>query len=87
MDIKSTYIISILEVHIMSTKSMSIRIDAVTLDKLHVVADYEGRSCNSQILILIRDCIQKYEESYGIITHGKNLLPVGLVKPSDKNNK
>ncbi|MCD7778458.1 MAG: Arc family DNA-binding protein [Clostridiales bacterium] len=27
------------------------------LDKLHVVADYEGRSANSQILILVRDCI------------------------------
>ena len=37
------------------------------LNKLHVVADYEGRSANSQILILIRDAIEKYEEKRGKI--------------------
>ena len=42
------------------------------LDKLHVVADYEGRSANSQILILIRDCIEKYEERHGEIQIGGN---------------
>ena len=31
----------------MSVKSLSIRIDNEMLDKLHVVADYEGRSANS----------------------------------------
>ena len=41
------------------------------LDKLHVVADYEGRSANSQILILIRDCIEAYEEKHGTIPTGK----------------
>ena len=46
----------------MAIKSVSIRIDSEMLDKLHVVADYEGCSVNSQILILIRDCLQKYEE-------------------------
>lgn len=51
----------------MATKSLSIRIDENMLDKLHVVADYEGRSANSQILILIRDCIEKYEEKHGEI--------------------
>ena len=51
----------------MSTKSLSIRIDEKMLDKLHVVADYEGRSANSQINILIRDCIEKYEEKHGEI--------------------
>ena len=35
-------------------KSLSIRIDEEMLNKLHVVADYEGRSANSEILILIR---------------------------------
>lgn len=48
-------------------KSLSIRIDSDMLDKLHVVADYEGRSANSQILILIRDCIEQYEEKHGTI--------------------
>ncbi len=51
----------------MAIKSLSIRIDTEMLDKLHVVADYEGRSANSQILILIRDCIEKYEERFGAI--------------------
>lgn len=51
----------------MAIKSLSIRIDNEMLDKLHVVADYEGRSANSQILILIRDCIEQYEEKHGEI--------------------
>ena len=55
----------------MATKSLSIRIDETMLDKLHVIADYEGRSANSQILILIRDCIEKYEDRHGEITVGK----------------
>ena len=51
----------------MAGKSYSVRIDSDMLDKLHVVASYEGRSANSQILILIRDCIEKYEEKHGKI--------------------
>ena len=51
----------------MATKSFSIRIDSEMLDKLHVVADYEGRSANSQVLILIRDCIEQYEAKHGAI--------------------
>ena len=56
----------------MAIKSLSIRIEQEMLDKLHVVADYEGRSANSQILILIRDCIEKYEERHGEIQIGGN---------------
>ena len=56
----------------MATKSLSIRIDSEMLDKLHVVADYEGRSANSQILILIRKCIEEYEAKHGEIKIGKN---------------
>ena len=55
----------------MATKSLSIRIDDEMLDKLHVVADYEGRSPNSQILVLIRDLIESYEEKHGEIKTGK----------------
>ena len=51
----------------MAIKSFSIRIDEMLLHKLHIVADYEGRSANSQILILIRDAIEKYEEKHGKI--------------------
>ena len=54
----------------MSIKSLSIRIEQEMLDKLHYVADYEGRSANSQINILIRDCIMKYEEEHGKIEIG-----------------
>ena len=48
----------------MAIKSLSIRIDSEMLNKLHYIADYEGRSANSQILILIRDCIEKYEKEH-----------------------
>lgn len=51
----------------MAIKSLSIRIDEEMLHKLHIVADYEGRSANSQILILIRESIEKYEEKHGKI--------------------
>lgn len=56
----------------MAIKSLSIRIDSNMLDKLHVVADYEGRSANSEILVLIRDAIEQYEEKHGEIRLGKD---------------
>ena len=55
----------------MATKNLSIRIDEKTLHKLHIVADYEGRSANSQNLILIRDCIEAYEAAHGMINLNK----------------
>ncbi len=51
----------------MAIKSLSIRIEDEMLNKLHVISDYEGRSANSQILILIRDLIEKYEKEHGKI--------------------
>ncbi|MCL2375822.1 MAG: hypothetical protein FWC76_00360 [Defluviitaleaceae bacterium] len=51
----------------MAIKSISIRIDSEILNKLHYVAAYEGRSGNSQIVKLIRDCIERYEEKHGPI--------------------
>ena len=51
----------------MAIKSLSIRIEQEMLNKLHVLADYEGRSANSQIIVLIRDAIEKYEEKHGEI--------------------
>lgn len=54
----------------MVKRSLSIRIDDIMLDKIHVIADYEGRSANSQILILIRDCIEAYEARHGEINIG-----------------
>ena len=51
----------------MAIKSLSIRIDDKLLDQLHFVADYEGRSANSQILVLIRDCVNRFEAEHGAI--------------------
>ena len=51
----------------MAIKSLSIRIDEELLNKLHAVADYEGRSANSQIIVLIRDCVAKFEKEHGQI--------------------
>ena len=51
----------------MAIKNLSIRIDDEMLDKLNEIADYEGRSANSQILILIRNCIKEYEQEHGEI--------------------
>ena len=56
----------------MGIKSLSIRIDEDLLDKIHVVADYEGRSANSEINILIRDAVEQFEAKHGeIVLHGK----------------
>ena len=49
----------------MSIKGLTVRIDEELLHKLHIVADYEGRSANSQILILIRDAVEAYEARHG----------------------
>ena len=51
----------------MAIKSLSIRIDEEMLHKLHMLADYEGRSANSQVLILIRDAVEAYEAKHGKI--------------------
>lgn len=51
----------------MAIKSLSIRIDEEMLHKLHMLADYEGRSANSQVLILIRDAVEAFEAKHGKI--------------------
>lgn len=54
----------------MAIKSLSIRIDEDLLHKLHVMADYEGRSANSEIIVLIRRELEQYEEKHGTIEIG-----------------
>ena len=54
----------------MAIRNLTVRIDDKMLDKLHYIADYEGRSANSQILILIRDAIEAYEAKHGEIPTG-----------------
>ena len=51
----------------MAIKSISFRIDETLLNKFHVVASYEGRSANSQIMILMRDCVNQFEKEHGKI--------------------
>lgn len=64
----------------MAVRSVSIRIEQEMLDKLSYVAEYEGRSLNSHILVLIRRDIQNFEKTWGPITGqiGKDVN----VKPS-----
>ncbi len=66
----------------MSVKSVSIRIEEEMLRKLGFVAEYEGRSLNSHILVLIREEIKRFEETYGVIEGSIN--PVVNVKPTRK---
>jgi hypothetical protein len=64
-------------------KSLSIRIEEAMLDKLGFVAEYEGRSLNSHILVLIRESIIAYEEKHGEIKGTIN--PESNVKPPRKS--
>lgn len=66
----------------MAIKSVSIRIEEEMLEKLGFVADYEGRSVNSHILVLIRDNIKEYENEHGQISG--DIHPDINVKPTRK---
>ena len=69
----------------MAIKSVSIRIEEEMLNKLAYVADYEGRSVNSHVLVLIRDSIRKFEDENGAIPAGTGSIPPSdNVKPSRK---
>ena len=67
----------------MAIKSVSIRIEEEMLEKLGFVADYEGRSVNSHILVLIRENIKAFEQEHGDIDGTIN--PAVNVKPTRKN--
>jgi hypothetical protein len=43
-------------------KHLGLRIDSETHEKLKVLAEYEGRSINGEVLYLIRQAIAKYEQ-------------------------
>ena len=67
----------------MAIKSVSIRIEEEMLEKLGFVADYEGRSVNSHILVLIRENIKAFDQEHGEIDGTIN--PAVNVKPTRKN--
>ena len=66
----------------MAIKSVSIRIEEEMLKKIAYVADYEGRSVNSHLLVLIRENIKEFEQTNGIIEGDIN--PDVNVKPTRK---
>lgn len=66
----------------MSIKSVSIRIEEEMLEKLGYVADYEGRSINSHVLVLIRNSIHSFEQEHGTINGA--IQPDNNVKPARK---
>lgn len=66
----------------MAIKSVSIRIEEEMLDKLSYIADYEGRSVNSQVLVLIRQSIKSFEDINGAIDGSTD--PASNVKPASK---
>ena len=66
----------------MAVKSVSIRIEEEMLKKIGYVADYEGRSINSHVLVLIRENIRKFEEENGLVEG--DITPAVNVKPAGK---
>lgn len=66
----------------MAIKSVSIRIEEEMLNKIGYVADYEGRSVNSHVLVLIRENIRKFENEHGSING--SIEPDVNVKPTRK---
>ena len=67
----------------MAVKSVSIRIEEEMLEKLGYVADYEGRSVNSHVLVLIRRNIKQFEEKFWPIEG--SIHPADNVKPPRKD--
>ena len=66
----------------MAVKSVSIRIEEEMLNKIAYIADYEGRSVNSHVLVLIRESIKNFEAENGIIA--STIDPAVNVKPTRK---
>ena len=66
----------------MAVKSVYIRIEEEMLQELAYVADYQGRSINSHILVLIRENIAEFEKANGKI-EGR-IAPTQNVKPTGR---
>ena len=67
----------------MAVKSVSIRFEEEMLRKISFIADYEGRSVNSHILVLVRENIARFEEQHGKIEG--DISPSANVKPPRKS--
>lgn len=69
----------------MKVKGVTIRFSQEMLDKLAYIAEYEGRSVNSHVLVLVRQDIAKFEEEHGKIEG--DISPDVNVKPPRKSNE
>ncbi|MGN0478919.1 MAG: hypothetical protein ACI4GO_05765 [Hominenteromicrobium sp.] len=49
-------------------KGITVRLDDLTLNKLHYVSNYYERSASSQIVYLVRELIRDFEKEHGEIT-------------------
>lgn len=52
-------------------KSFSIRIEEALLEKLHYISAYHDRSTNSQVINLIKQAMENFEEKNGAIPTDK----------------
>ena len=68
----------------MAVKNVSIRIEEEMLKRIGYVADFEGRSVNSHVLVLIWENIEAFEKKYGKIEG--DIRPDENVKPSGKRS-
>lgn len=66
----------------MNVKGVTIRFPQEMLDKISYVADYEGRSVNSHVLVLVRQDIERFEKAHGKIEG--DISPDVNVKPPRK---
>lgn len=66
----------------MNVKGVTIRFTEEMLDKIAYIADYEGRSVNSHVLVLVRQDIEKFEAQHGKIQG--EISPDVNVKPPRK---
>ncbi|NJP41639.1 hypothetical protein HCH52_11355 [Oscillospiraceae bacterium HV4-5-C5C] len=48
-------------------KHLGLRIDNELHYKLHFISQYEGRSANGQVIYLIRQYIDQFENEHGVI--------------------
>lgn len=48
-------------------KTFSVRIDADLLNKIHFVADYDGRSGNGEVIYFLKRAVEEFELKHGPI--------------------
>lgn len=54
----------------MAIKGFHVRIDGEMLDKLYYIANYNGRTATGQVIYMVRQLIEGFEEKHGEIHFG-----------------